>query len=66
LENQDLYMINEDKANAIRVTDKSNPLTVNKIRDDSNLRFESLTEKQNEESENDNSQQVAFLVADSK
>jgi hypothetical protein len=28
-----------------RVTDKSNPLTVNKIHDDLNLRFERLTEK---------------------
>jgi hypothetical protein len=43
-----------------RVTDKSNPLTIDKIRDDLNLRFESLNEKQNEESENDN-QEVAFF-----
>jgi hypothetical protein len=34
-----------------RVTDKSNPLTIDKIRDDLNLRFEILNEKQNEESE---------------
>jgi hypothetical protein len=44
-----------------RVTDKSNPLTINEIQDDSNLRFERLNEKQNEESENDNNQEVAFL-----
>jgi hypothetical protein len=36
-----------------RVTDKSNPLTIDEIRD-SNLRFERLNQKQNEESENDN------------
>jgi hypothetical protein len=34
-----------------RVTDKSNPLTIDKIRDDLNLRFERLNEKQNEENE---------------
>jgi hypothetical protein len=44
-----------------RFTDKSNPLTVHEIRDDLNLRFERLTEKQNEKSENDNSQEVAFF-----
>jgi hypothetical protein len=44
-----------------RVTDKSNPLTINKIQDNSNLRFKRLNEKQNEESENDNNQDVAFL-----
>jgi hypothetical protein len=44
-----------------RVTDKSNPLTINKIRDDLNLRFERLDEKQNEESKNDNNQEVAFF-----
>jgi hypothetical protein len=43
------------------VTDKSNPLTVNEIRDDLNLRFERLTEKQNEESENDDNREVAFF-----
>jgi hypothetical protein len=32
-----------------RVTGKSNPLTVNEIRDDLNIRFERFTEKQNEE-----------------
>jgi hypothetical protein len=37
-----------------RITNKSNPLTVNKIRDDLNLRLERLTKKQNEESENEN------------
>jgi hypothetical protein len=46
-----------------RVTDMSNPLTVNKILDDLNLRFERLTEEQNEESENDSNQEVAFLLA---
>jgi hypothetical protein len=44
-----------------RVTDKSNPLTIDKIRDDLNLIFERLNEKQNEESENDNNQEVAFF-----
>jgi hypothetical protein len=44
-----------------RVTDKSNPLTTNEIRDDLNLRFERLNEKQNEESENVNNQDVAFF-----
>jgi hypothetical protein len=40
-----------------RVTDKSNPLTIDDIRDDLNLRFERLNEK----SENDNNQEVAFF-----
>jgi hypothetical protein len=44
-----------------RVTDKSNPLTIDKIRDDLNLRFERLNEKQNEGSENENNQEVAFF-----
>jgi hypothetical protein len=45
-----------------RVTDKSNPLTTNKIRDNLNLRFERLNKMQNKVSENDNNQEVAFLV----
>jgi hypothetical protein len=49
-----------------RVTDKSNPLTVNEIRDDLNLTFKRLTEKQKEQSENDNNQEVAFLVVNLK
>jgi hypothetical protein len=44
-----------------RVTDKSNQLTIDKIRDDLSLRFERLNEKQNEGSENDNNQEVAFF-----
>jgi hypothetical protein len=44
-----------------RVTEKSNPLTVDEIIDDLNLTFERLTEKQNEESENGNNQKAAFL-----
>jgi hypothetical protein len=44
-----------------QVTDKSNPLTIDKIRDNLNLRFERLNEKQNEESENDNNQDDAFF-----
>jgi hypothetical protein len=36
-------------------------LTVNEIKDDLNFRFKRITEKQNEESENDNSQEVAFF-----
>jgi hypothetical protein len=40
------------------ITNKSNMLAVNEIRDDLNLRFERLTEKQSEESENDNNQEV--------
>jgi hypothetical protein len=44
-----------------RVTDKSNPLTIDEIRDDLNLKFERFNEKQNEESENDNNQEVAIF-----
>jgi hypothetical protein len=49
-----------------RVTGKSNPLTIDKIRDDLNIRFERLNEKQNEESENDNNQEVVFLCGQFK
>jgi hypothetical protein len=49
-----------------RITDKSNPLTVDEIRENLNLRFERLNEKQYKESENDNNQQVAFLVVNLK
>jgi hypothetical protein len=49
-----------------RVTDKSNPLTVDEIRDFLILRFERLAEKQNEKSENDNNQEVAFSGGQSK
>jgi hypothetical protein len=49
-----------------RVTDNSNPLTINKIRDDLNLRFERLNENKNEESENDNNQEVAFFCGQFK
>jgi hypothetical protein len=41
--------------------DKSNPLTINEIQDNLNLRFERLNEKQNEEIENDNYQEVVFF-----
>jgi hypothetical protein len=44
-----------------RVTHKSNPLTIDEIRDNLNLRFKRLNEKQNEQSENDNNQEVAFF-----
>jgi hypothetical protein len=44
-----------------RVIDKSNPLTINEVQDDLNLRFERLNEKQKEESEIDNNQEVAFF-----
>jgi hypothetical protein len=44
-----------------RVTDKSNPLTINDIQDDLNLGIERLNKKQNEESENDNNQEVEFF-----
>jgi hypothetical protein len=44
-----------------KVMDKSNPLTIDEIRDDLNLRFERFNEKQNEENENDNNQEVAFF-----
>jgi hypothetical protein len=44
-----------------RVTDKSNPLTVDEIRDNLNLRFRRLNEKQNKESEIDNNQEVPFF-----
>jgi hypothetical protein len=43
------------------VTDNSNPLTIDEIRDDLSLKFERLNEKQNKESENDNNQEVAFF-----
>jgi hypothetical protein len=49
-----------------RVTDKSNPLTIDEIRGDLNLRFERLNEKQNEKSENDNNQEVTILVVNLK
>jgi hypothetical protein len=45
-----------------RVSDKSNALTIDEIRDYLNPRSERLNEKQNEESENHNNQEVAFLV----
>jgi hypothetical protein len=44
-----------------RVTDKSNPLTVDEIRDNLNLRFERLNEKQNKDNENDNNQEVEIF-----
>jgi hypothetical protein len=44
-----------------RVTDKSNLLTIDKTRDNLNLRFERLNEKQYKESKNDNNQEVAFF-----
>jgi hypothetical protein len=37
------------------------PITVYGIRDNLELRFERLNEKQNKESENDNNQEVAFF-----
>jgi hypothetical protein len=49
-----------------RVTDKYNPLTIDEIRDNLNLRFKRLNEKQNEESENDNNKEVAFFVVNLK
>jgi hypothetical protein len=49
-----------------RGMDKSNPLTIDEIRDNLKLRFERLNEKQNEESENENNQKVAFLVVNLK
>jgi hypothetical protein len=48
------------------VTDKSNPLTINKIGDNLNLRFERLNEKQNKDIENENNQDVALLVVNLK
>jgi hypothetical protein len=54
LDDYDLQLAMMEK----RVMEKSNPLIINKIRDDLNLRFERLNEKQNEESENDNNQEV--------
>jgi hypothetical protein len=44
-----------------RVTNKSNLLTIDKIRDNSNLRFERLNEKRNEENQNVINQEVAFF-----
>jgi hypothetical protein len=46
-----------------KVTENSNPLTVDEICDYLNLRFERLTEKQNEEVENNNNQESEFLEA---
>jgi hypothetical protein len=46
-----------------RITDKSNPLTVDETYDKSNLRFESLNIKKNEEITNGNNQEVVFLEA---
>jgi DNA-binding cell septation regulator SpoVG len=42
-----------------RVTDNSNLLTIDEIRDDLNLRFKRFNEKQNEEIEINNNQEVA-------
>jgi hypothetical protein len=44
-----------------RLNDKLNPLNVNEIRDDLNLRFERLNIKSNENYENGNNQDVAFV-----
>jgi len=44
-----------------RLNDKMNPLTVDEIRDDLNLRFERLNIKSNEDNENGNHQDVAFF-----
>jgi hypothetical protein len=49
-----------------RVTDESNPLTIDKIQDDLNLRFKRLNEKQKKESKNDSNHEVAFLVVNLK
>jgi hypothetical protein len=43
------------------VIDKSNPLIVDEIRDDSNLRFKILTKRLNKEIENDNNQEALFF-----
>jgi hypothetical protein len=56
MDDYDLQLATMEK----RVMYKSNPLNVNEIQDDLNLRFKSLTEKQNEESENDSNQEVTF------
>jgi hypothetical protein len=45
----------------MRLNDKMNPLTVDEIRDDLNLRFERLNVKSNENNENGNNQDVAFF-----
>ena len=44
-----------------RLNDKVNPLTIDEIRDDLNLRFERLNEKSNEDNENVDNQDVAFF-----
>jgi Zinc knuckle len=43
-----------------RLNDKKNPLTVDGIRDDLNLKFERLNEK-NDDNENDDNQDVAII-----
>ena len=43
-----------------RLDHKTNPLTIDEIRDDLNLRFERLNEKTNN-NENEDSQNVAFF-----
>jgi hypothetical protein len=55
MDDYDLQLATMEK----RVTDKSNTLTIDEIRDKLNLRFERFNEKQNEKSENDNNQEVA-------
>jgi hypothetical protein len=49
-----------------RLTDKSNPLPVDEVRDDLNLRFKRFTKKQNEESENGKNHEVSFLLVNLK
>jgi hypothetical protein len=50
----------------LRSSISDNQFIVDKIRYDFNLSFKRLVKKQNEESENDNNQEVAFLVVNSK
>jgi hypothetical protein len=45
----------------LRSSISDNQFIVDKIRYDLNLRFKRLVEKQNEKSENDNNQEVAFF-----
>jgi parvulin-like peptidyl-prolyl isomerase len=49
-----------------RITDERNPLTIDEIRDNLNLRFERLIEKQNEEGGDNYIQDLPFSVINSK
>jgi hypothetical protein len=59
--NYDLQLAMMEK----RINDKINPLTIDEIRADLNLRFERLNEKK-DDNDNEDNQDVAFLAANLK